>query len=298
MHAPSSCELTELHASASSSPPSGGFLQSALYDVPTLGFVRETFDALVDGVVEVRERLLPTWPILLPCDTLRCDVRTTIPRMNRIIRELTAGDWALVPGGAQSILRAHASVQPGGVLMNTGQLVGASVNRSPTAYLNNPEEERAQYAHDVDTTMVQASLAPPRCRVLLRPAAWIESTRTPESGDEANCVYSSCIRVLTATATSLSPCPSFMALNTSQATQIHTQTRIVQVLTPPFSYTGRPKASIYTVVDSSKWSCLAAAGGAPRVGQPGWACGHTPASPVLPLEGAGRSGVRQPESRV
>ena len=28
------------------------------------------------------------------------------------------------------------------------------------------------------------------------------------------------------------------------------------------------------------------AGGAPRVGQPGWACGHTPASPVLPLEGS------------
>lgn len=57
-------------------------------------------------------------------------------------------------GGVQSILIAHASVQPGGVLMNTGQLVGASVNRSPTAYLKNPEEERAQYAHDVDTTMV------------------------------------------------------------------------------------------------------------------------------------------------
>jgi hypothetical protein len=26
------------------------------------------------------------------------------------------------------------------------------------------------------------------------------------------------------------------------------------------------------------------AGGASRAGQPGWACGHTPASPVLPLE--------------
>ena len=37
----------------------------------------------------------------------------------------------------------------------------------------------------------------------------------------------------------------------------------------------------------SKRSCLAsAAGGTPRVGQPGWACGHMPASPVLPLEEA------------
>ena len=34
----------------------------------------------------------------------------------------------------------------------------------------------------------------------------------------------------------------------------------------------------------------------PRVGQPGWV--NTPVSPVLPLEGAGRSGVRQPESCV
>ena len=28
------------------------------------------------------------------------------------------------------------------------------------------------------------------------------------------------------------------------------------------------------------------AGDAPRVGQPGWACGHPSASPALPLEGA------------
>jgi len=47
---------------------------------------------------------------------------------------------------------------------------------------------------------------------------------------------------------------------------------------------------LYRAQCTSKWSCLAAAGGAPRVGQPGWAsvCGHTPASPVLPLERAGR----------
>jgi hypothetical protein len=95
------------------------------------------------------ERLPPTWPILLPCSTLGCDVRTTIPRMNRI--ELTVG-WAVVE--AQSIVRAHASVQPGRVLINSGELVDASVNRSPTAYLENPEEERAQYEHNVDTTMV------------------------------------------------------------------------------------------------------------------------------------------------
>lgn len=52
---PSSCKLTQLHASATSSSSSGGFLQYALYDVPSLGFVRETFDAQVDGIVEVSE---------------------------------------------------------------------------------------------------------------------------------------------------------------------------------------------------------------------------------------------------
>jgi len=45
----------------------------------------------------------------------------------------------------------------------------------------------------------------------------------------------------------------------------------------------------FHIVVVSEWSCLAgAADGAPRVGQPGWACEHMPASPVLPLEGAGR----------
>jgi len=38
----------------------------------------------------------------------------------------------------------------------------------------------------------------------------------------------------------------------------------------------------------SKWSCLAAADGTPRVGQPGWAVWTRPPAPVLPLEGAGR----------
>ena len=60
------------------------------------------------------------------------------------------------------------------------------------------------------------------------------------------------------------------------------------------SYTPRDSASsssnpVHTCQgeEASEWSCLAAAGGAPRMGQPGWTCGHTPASPVHPLEGAG-----------
>ena len=34
-----------------------------------------------------------------------------------------------------------------------GELLGANINRSPTSYLKNPAEERAQYVHDVDKEM-------------------------------------------------------------------------------------------------------------------------------------------------
>jgi len=40
-------------------------------------------------------------------------------------------------------------------------------------------------------------------------------------------------------------------------------------------------AEVCVCVSTSGELCLVAAGGAPRVGKPGWACGHTPASPVL-----------------
>ncbi|XP_077971927.1 putative neutral ceramidase C [Styela clava] len=60
---------------------------------------------------------------------------------------------AMVNGIVKSIQRAHNSTQPGYILMNMGELVGSSINRSPMAYLNNPEEEKAKYKHDVDTEM-------------------------------------------------------------------------------------------------------------------------------------------------
>lgn len=34
--------------------------------------------------------------------------------------------------------------------------MGANINRSPSAYLNNPADERAKYTYDVDKTMVLA----------------------------------------------------------------------------------------------------------------------------------------------
>lgn len=61
--------------------------------VTSLGFVSQTFDAIVDGIVE-------------------------------------------------SVKRAQNNMRQGHLLVETGDLLDASVNRSPSAYLNNPSEER------------------------------------------------------------------------------------------------------------------------------------------------------------
>lgn len=39
---------------------------------------------------------------------------------------------------------AHGNMQKGYIFWNDGDLLNASINRSPTSYLNNPAEERAQ----------------------------------------------------------------------------------------------------------------------------------------------------------
>ncbi|KAI5074343.1 hypothetical protein GOP47_0010304 [Adiantum capillus-veneris] len=82
----------------------GGYLQYVLYIVTSWGFVSESFDALVKGIV-------------------------------------------------QSIVEAHENIRPGAVFVNIGELLDANINRSPSAYLNNPPEERARYGHDTDKDM-------------------------------------------------------------------------------------------------------------------------------------------------
>lgn len=60
---------------------------------------------------------------------------------------------AIVQGSILAIQRAHQSITPGYLSVGTGQVDNANVNRSPYAYLANPESERAQYDADVDKTM-------------------------------------------------------------------------------------------------------------------------------------------------
>lgn len=51
---------------------------------------------------------------------------------------------AIVDGVVQSIEIAHANMKEGTISMGVGNVFNASVNRSPYAYLNNPEAERSK----------------------------------------------------------------------------------------------------------------------------------------------------------
>lgn len=50
---------------------------------------------------------------------------------------------AIVDGIVESVKIAHNNMRPGHLFINSGMLLDASINRSPSAYLNNPEEERS-----------------------------------------------------------------------------------------------------------------------------------------------------------
>merc|ERR1711915_47719 len=82
----------------------GGYLQHVVYLVTSLGFIRQSFDVLVDGI-------------------------------------------------EKSIIQAHENLRLGSIFVNKGELLDAGINRSPSAYLNNPSEERARYKYNVDKDM-------------------------------------------------------------------------------------------------------------------------------------------------
>lgn len=83
-----------------------GFHQLVLYDLTALGFIHETFYALVRGIT-------------------------------------------------QSIINAHNSMADGRIFISETEISDANINRSPTAYANNPEEEKAQYKDNTDKKLIQ-----------------------------------------------------------------------------------------------------------------------------------------------
>lgn len=88
-----------------------GFLQYTLFQVTSFGFVPETYNAYVDGIVA-------------------------------------------------AVLAAHDDMQPAVAKLANGELEGANINRSPTSYLENPEDERALYDADTDLNMVLLRIEP------------------------------------------------------------------------------------------------------------------------------------------
>ncbi|ONK62138.1 uncharacterized protein A4U43_C07F740 [Asparagus officinalis] len=82
----------------------GGYLQYIIYIITSFGFVRQSFDVIVDGI-------------------------------------------------EKAIVEAHENLRPGSIFVNKGELLDAGVNRSPSAYLNNPAEERKKHKYDVDKEM-------------------------------------------------------------------------------------------------------------------------------------------------
>lgn len=82
----------------------GGFLQYVLYIISSQGFIPQSFDVMVAGIV-------------------------------------------------RSIDRAHSNMTTGYIYFNYGPLYDTSINRSPTAYANNPEEEKRKYSHNTDKDM-------------------------------------------------------------------------------------------------------------------------------------------------
>ena len=59
----------------------------------------------------------------------------------------------IVEGITASIVSAHEDLQPGNILLGKGSVTDAGANRSVTAYLENPQEERDQYAKNTPTEM-------------------------------------------------------------------------------------------------------------------------------------------------
>lgn len=60
---------------------------------------------------------------------------------------------AIVAGTTEAILKAYRQRQAATLTLTSGDLPGIQFNRSPEAYANNPEAERARYAADVDPAM-------------------------------------------------------------------------------------------------------------------------------------------------
>ena len=64
---------------------------------------------------------------------------------------------AIVSGIVESIKIAHNDMKLGHMVINQGNLFDANINRSPSAYLNNPADERKKCAAILPKIMIMIS---------------------------------------------------------------------------------------------------------------------------------------------
>jgi len=83
----------------------GGYSHYALYNLSVLGFDKQNFECIVNGMV-------------------------------------------------QAIKRAHENLAPGKIFINSGDIEDCGLNRSPSAYDNNPADEKAKYNSNTDKEML------------------------------------------------------------------------------------------------------------------------------------------------
>ncbi|EGO00524.1 hypothetical protein SERLA73DRAFT_178361 [Serpula lacrymans var. lacrymans S7.3] len=57
---------------------------------------------------------------------------------------------AIVAGSVRAVQQAHDSLSPGKLSLGNTTVLNANINRSPSAYLANPADERAKYQYDQD----------------------------------------------------------------------------------------------------------------------------------------------------
>ncbi|KAG2390706.1 Neutral ceramidase [Vigna angularis] len=118
----------------------GGYLQYVVYIVTSLGFVRQSFDVIVDGivnsVVQAHENLRPG----------SIFVNKEMKRSGNYKNKWIVTYSPSKSGNLQTWCKDLA-------LHFTRELLDAGVNRSPSAYLNNPEAERSKYKYNVDKEM-------------------------------------------------------------------------------------------------------------------------------------------------
>ncbi|CAK8675531.1 unnamed protein product [Clavelina lepadiformis] len=77
------------------------------------------------------------------------DVLFQVTSLGYIPETLTA----MVNGIVESIRIAHSNYAPGYILINKGELLETNINRSPSAYKNNPQSEKDRYKFNVDKEM-------------------------------------------------------------------------------------------------------------------------------------------------